>query len=326
MLGKMLKVQFIGVMVSLVVIASSCVPGRQHEEVKAHRDKLLAEQESLRAQSKSAIEKTSDLQVTIEALEKQVKTLKQDTAMLGTSNRKLRYQYDKILSLNDQLLDKSDKMRTGTEEERRKLLVELDNVRTQLELKEDRLDKLDKELREKEASLAEREERIKELQDLIKSKDDAMTALKDRIVAALAGYEDKGLSVEQRNGRIYVNMEAKLLFASGSTEVGKDGVAAITDLAKIIESQPDLSVLIEGHTDTDQITSSKVPRDNWELSVLRATEVVKIMLKNSAITPDRLIAAGRSEFIPVDPADKARNRRIEVVLTPNLDAVFELLE
>lgn len=312
--------------VVLIALTTACVPGRQYEEVKTQRDQLLAEQETLRAKSKSAIESQKDMEVRIESLERKVKTLQEDTAMMGTSTRKLRNQYDKLLALNDQLLDKSDRARSGTEAERQQLLVELDNVRTQLELKEDRLDKLDSELREKEKSLEDREAEIQKLTDLINEKDAALTSLKDKIVKALAGYEDKGLSVEQKNGRIYVNMEAKLLFASGSTEVGKEGKQAVVDLAKVIQDQPDLSILIEGHTDTDKVSSSKIPRDNWELSVLRATEVVKIMTENSDIEPKMLIAAGRSEYVPVDPADKSKNRRIEVILTPNLDAVFELLE
>lgn len=312
--------------VLLVALTTACVPGRQYEEVKTQRDQLLEEQETLRAKSKSAIESQKDMAVKIENLERKVKTLQEDTAMMGTSTRKLRHQYDKLLALNDQLLEKSDRARSGTEAERQQLLVELDNVRTQLELKEDRLDKLDAELRDKEKSLEEREAEIQKLTDLIREKDEALTSLKDKIVKALAGYEDKGLSVEQKNGRIYVNMEAKLLFASGSTEVGKEGKQAVTELAQVIQDQPDLSILIEGHTDTDKVSSSKIPRDNWELSVLRATEVVKIMTENSDIKPEMLIAAGRSQYVPVDPSDKSKNRRIEVILTPNLDAVFELLE
>lgn len=304
----------------------ACVPGRQFEEVRTQRDQLLSEQETLQASTKAAEERSKDLDVKVESLDRQVKVLREDTAMMGVSTRKLRSQYDKLLALNDQLLDKSDRARSGTEAERRKLLTELDDVRTQLELKEDRLDQLDAELKAKENDLLERETKIRELTSLIHEKDSALTSLRGRIVEALAGYQDKGLSIEQKNGRIYVNMEAKLLFASGSTEVGDEGRRAVIDLAKAIEDSPDLNILIEGHTDTDKITSSRIPRDNWELSVLRATEVVKIMTGNSKIQPGMLIAAGRGEHVPVDPSDKAKNRRIEVVLTPNLDAVFELLE
>lgn len=322
----MKKLTFIYALGAGLLVFTACVPGRQYEEVKAERDKLLAEQKDLRSSSKSAIENYKDLEVQVESLGRQVKTLREDTAMMGTTTRKLRAQYDKLLSLNDQLLDKTNEARSITEAERQQLLIELDQTRTELEMKEDRLDQLAEELRQKENDLEEREARIKELTDLIAEKDRALTSLKERIVEALAGYEGKGLSVEQRNGRIYVNMEAKLLFASGSTEVGQEGKQAVIDLAKAIEDSPDLNILIEGHTDTDKIYAKTIPRDNWELSVLRATEVVKIMTANSKIEPEMLTAAGRSEYVPVDPNDKSKNRRIEVVLTPNLDAVFELLE
>lgn len=322
---KKLKTAYLSIIV-LVGITSACVPSRQYEEVKSQRDELLAEQETLRASSKSAEEQVKDLEVRVESLQKRVNSLQADTSMLGTTTRKLRSQYDKLLSLNDQLLDKTNQARSMTEAERKQLLIELDKTRTELELKEDRLEKLAEELKQKEKDLEEREARIQELTNLINEKDSALTSLKERIVNALAGYEGKGLSVEQRNGRIYVNMEAKLLFASGSTEVGKEGKQAVIDLAKAIEDSQDLNILIEGHTDTDKISSQTIPTDNWELSVLRATEVVKIMTANSKIEPEMLIAAGRSEYVPVDPSDKSKNRRIEVVLTPNLDAVFELLE
>lgn len=322
---KKIKLQLL-TFIAIAAIAASCVPGRQFEEVKAQRDQLLAEQEALRTSSKSATETTKDLQVKVENLTRKVNMLSEDTAMMGISTRRLRSQYDKLLALNNELLDKSDRARSGTEAERRQLLIELDQVRTELELKKDRLDKLESELNAKEKDIQKREAEIQQLTDLINEKDAALTTLKDKIVKALAGYEDKGLSVAQKNGRIYVNMEAKLLFASGSTEVGTEGREAVIGLAKAIEDSKELNILIEGHTDTDKVTSSRIPRDNWELSVLRATEVVKIMTANSTIRPEMLTAAGRSEYVPVDPSDKSKNRRIEVVLTPNLDQVFELLE
>ncbi|MFN9801393.1 MAG: flagellar motor protein MotB, partial [Bacteroidota bacterium] len=98
------------------------------------------------------------------------------------------------------------------------------------------------------------------------------------------------------------------------------------DLAKAIENEADMEIIVEGHTDTDKINSSSVPRDNWELSVLRATEVIKIMVASSSIKPSLLTAAGRSEFHPVNPADKARNRRIEIILQPNLSELYKIIE
>lgn len=318
---------------SLIIMAvalftvTACVPGRQYEEVKAQRDKLLAEQQGLRGSSQSAEEENKELKMKVETLERNVKALQEDTTFISQTNRKLRVQYDKLLALNDQLLDKTNQARTGTEAERQQLMVQLDVLKSKLEAKEDSLVQLDLRLRDREESLKDREAKIDALTKLIADKDKSLTDLKDRLVKALAGYEDKGLSVEQKNGRVYVNMEAKLLFASGSTAVGAEGKGAVVKLAKAIEDQKDLNIVIEGHTDTDKITSSgKIPRDNWELSVLRATEVVKIMTENSSINPNILTAAGRSEYLPVDPNDKAKNRRIEFVLTPNLDQIFEMLE
>jgi chemotaxis protein MotB len=98
----------------------------------------------------------------------------------------------------------------------------------------------------------------------------------------------------------------------------------LEDLAKVVSSQSNLEIIVEGHTDTDQLRSGAIPRNNWELSVLRSTAVVEI-LTGAGVQPSALAASGRSEYHPVDPDDKARNRRIEVVLSPNLDALFDLI-
>ena len=153
-----------------------------------------------------------------------------------------------------------------------------------------------------------------------------MKALKDRVSAALTGFEGKGLTVEQRNGRIYVSMENKLLFPSGSAIVDAKGKEALTKLAKAIENEKDLSILVEGHTDTDKIQGGSTYKDNWDLSVMRATSVVRILQESSAIDPTRITAAGRGEYIPLDAADKAKNRRIEVILSPDLQELYKLVK
>ena len=132
--------------------------------------------------------------------------------------------------------------------------------------------------------------------------------------------------MEQRNGRIYVSMDNKLLFPSGSAAVDTKGREAITKLAKAIENEKDLSILVEGHTDTDKIGAGSTYKDNWDLSVARATSVVRIMQESSKTDPVRITAAGRGEYVPVDPNDKAKNRRIEVVLIPDLNELFKLVK
>ena len=167
--------------------------------------------------------------------------------------------------------------------------------------------------------------KVNELEEIIASKDAIVKALKDKVAKALLGFRDKGLSVIEKDGKVYVSMDAKLLFASGSTKVDSEGIKALKELAKVLEDQEDLEILVEGHTDTDKMRSNSHPVDNWELSVLRATSVVKKILENSTMDPPTVSASGRSQFIPIDIENKAKNRRIEVVLIPKLDELFEII-
>jgi chemotaxis protein MotB len=185
--------------------------------------------------------------------------------------------------------------------------------------------KLDEELKVKQALLVEREKRVNELEEAIRKKDAKIQLLKARVANALRNFENQGLTVVQKNGKIYVSLEAKLLFNSGSTKVEEEGKAALVELARVLETERDLEIVVEGHTDTDKLTSSVSPKNNWELSVLRATSVVELMLANSSMVPAQIMAAGRGEFHPVDPNDKAKNRRIEIIISPNLNELFEII-
>jgi len=150
------------------------------------------------------------------------------------------------------------------------------------------------------------------------------------LVNALSGYADKGLSVEMKNGKVYVMLEERLLFATGSIVVDAKGVDALKDLSKVLEKNPDINILIEGHTDNVPMKGTGDMKDNWDLSVMRATSVVKIITGNSKVSPTRLTAAGRGEFIPLDKSNtvegRKKNRRIEVILTPKLDEILKVLE
>ena len=220
--------------------------------------------------------------------------------------------------------------------ENRKLLEALRDTQTDLQRREDEVREIEQELQAKERrlndledALKSREARVAELESIIAEKDATVRALKDRIAAALTGFIDKGIAVEQRNGKIYVSLEAQLLFPSGSTVVNAEGKGALIDLAKVIKDEQDITILVEGHTDSDPFTGSGVIKDNWDLSVMRATAVVRIMTENGGMAPSMLTAAGRGEFVPVadnsTKEGKAKNRRIEVVLTPNLDQLFEII-
>lgn len=318
----------------IVAIASlvACVPARKYEELEAKQKTCAEELEALKSKVTGLETQNIELQAMIPDLQETIARLKGDTTLLGKSLRMKEQQYDKINDLNDELIAKMEKLQKGSAQENQKLMSDLIATKLMLQQKEDELNALEKELNAKKETLdvlskelEKREERVNELEALIAAKDAAVNALKEKVANALLGFKDKGLTVEQRNGKVYVSMEAKLLFPSGSTKIDPEGKKALIELAKVLQDQADLEVLVEGHTDTDAIKSSSHPTNNWELSVLRATAVVEIMLANSTMEKTKITAAGRSEYLPVDPNDKAKNRRIEIILIPNLDELFEII-
>ena len=187
-----------------------------------------------------------------------------------------------------------------------------------------------KKIGERENELEERITRVEELETLISNQQEAMQMLKKTLADALLNFEDKGLTVEARDGKVYVSMENKLLFKSGSWEVESEGKKAISSLGKVLAENPDISILIEGHTDNVPYQGKGPLKGNWDLSTKRATSIVTLLLTHKEILPQNLTAAGRGEFLPVAPNSskdgRAINRRIEVVLSPKLDEITQLLK
>lgn len=307
-------------------IFQACVPQRKYAEMETRKKTAEADNAELRARNEKLQTTVTEQTAAIDVKDKQIEQLKADSTLLGKSYRQLRTQYDKINELNDILSNKNSQMLQHASEENRKLLTDLNKAQEQLQIKEDALKVLEKAVDAKQAAIKDREERLQELESLLKAQNEASEALRVKVQQALLGFKDKGLTVTQKDGKVYVSMEAKLLFASGSTTVDPNGRKALIDLAKAIENEVDMEIIVEGHTDTDRISSSSIPRDNWELSVLRATEVIKIMTANSNIKPAVLTAAGRSEFHPVSSTDKSKNRRIEIVLQPDLGELYKIIE
>lgn len=172
--------------------------------------------------------------------------------------------------------------------------------------------------------------RVGELENLINEKEKNLSLLKKNLSNALLNFEGKGLTVDQRNGKVHVSMENKLLFKSGSWTVGSEGIKAINQLSNVLAENPEINVLIEGHTDNIPYSGNGSIKNNWDLSTKRATSIVLLLLKDKMILPQNITAAGRGEFLPIgsNSSEKGRssNRRIEVILTPQLDTITELLE
>lgn len=306
-------------------LLAACVPAKKYNDL-VEREKLCSEE--LAAFKNNSITnegKAKDIEARYNVLLNEVTTLRADTSKLGQNHRMVQAQYDKMVLQNLAYEKRLEEERNKGVKETGALQSDLEGKNEELQRKQEVLNQLEGELKSKQQLLEDREKRVNELEEMMQRKDEAVKTLKNKVAGALRGFENKGLTVVEKNGKIYVSLEAKLLFTSGSTTVEAEGKKAIIELAKVLEKEVDLEVIVEGHTDTDKLVASAHPKSNWELSVLRATAVVEIMTTNTKVNPAILMAAGRSEFHPVDPADKAKNRRIEVIISPNLNALFELI-
>ena len=311
-------------LVSVVLLGamSSCVSSKVYNDLQSRYDALKGEKEALLGENQT-------LDSTNNNLENQLNTLQDSYDRLVAERNQLRQDYDATknnlenLKASYEALEKNSSAAIRANvDQNKELLAQLESKERALAEERSRLEALKKQL-------DSRSQRVDELESLIAAKDQAMKNLKDAISRALLDFEGKGLTVEQRDGKVYVSMENKLLFQSGSWAVNENGRRAVQQLGSVLATNPDINVLIEGHTDNVPYRGNGPLQDNWDLSTKRATSIVRILLGNSQIDPASLTAAGKGQFVPVAPNSttegKAKNRRIEVVLTPKLDEITKLL-
>lgn len=306
----------------LLVFVTSCVSPKVYKNLEDKYAALKKENRSLQNEY-DALLKAKNI------AENQYNTTKEDydNAIADRNNWEAEYkalvkEHDNLKTSYNALEANSSSAIATNSKKNRELLAQLEAKEQALASENERLEKLKKEL---EA----RSNRVAELESVIAAKDAAMTNLKNAISNALTDFEGKGLTIEQRNGKVYVSMENKLLFNSGSWAVGVEGKKAVKQLGTVLGDNPEIAVLIEGHTDNAPYTGSGQVKGNWDLSTKRATAIVEILQENESINPENLTAAGRGEFAPIADNDstegKAKNRRIEVILTPKLDEISKLL-
>lgn len=333
------------------ILLTSCVAERRfQDEVKA-RSKAEEEAAKLRSENIDLNARVAELLVDLEDAERQLKALRQDTAVHASTMNRLTRNHERLNDTYEKLVEQMDKLRAGNAEDSKRFMRELQDARDDIQKQEDELRELEltlakkegnldnmrseleksqKELDDKRVQLMARAMRINELEGILARKDSAVTALKNKITNALLGFEDQGLTIEQKNGKVYVSLEEQLLFKSGSWVVDAKGKEALMKLGKVLQTQPDVGILVEGHTDDVPYGGNGNVTDNWDLSVKRATSIVKILMENSDINPTQLTAAGRSEYLPLDTADtkeaRAKNRRTEIIITPKLNELFQILE
>lgn len=303
-----------------IFLISSCVSSKVHKDLQAQYDSLDSRYNKLSGDLK---ETRSKGEKDLASLREDYNTLRSERDQLELKLKNTESELENLKISYDALEANSSSALSENSKRNRSLLAELDEKEKSLKEEQARLEKLQKDL-------TSRSNRINELEGLIAAKDAKMNALKTAVSNALTNFEGKGLTVEQRDGKVYVSMENKLLFQSGSWTVNSEGRKAVQQLGEVLGQNPDIAVLIEGHTDNVPYGGSGQLKDNWDLSTKRATSIVQILRENSSIDPVNLTAAGRGEFAPIAPnttaEGKAKNRRIEVILTPKLDEISQLLE
>lgn len=315
----------IGAVFVLGLFLVSCVPAKKYNELLEKEQQCSDALAKYKQDALTYEASSKDFKTKYEVASGQLQQLVADSTRLGMEYRTLLAKFDKQVAENEALEVSYNKLRLSGAKDVAELSAELEAKKRELQKKEEALLKKEADLKQQESLIATQRAELANLKEILAKQEEATRLLKDKVTKALKGFESQGLSVEVRNGKIYVSLEAKLLFASGSTTVEQKGKAALIELAKVLESETELEIVVEGHTDTDAMNGSSHPRNNWELSVLRATSVISIMTSNSKMNPKQLMAAGRSEYQPVDPNNKAKNRRIEIIISPNLDALYELI-
>ncbi|HTG66886.1 MAG TPA: OmpA family protein [Flavobacterium sp.] len=309
----MIKKISLGLLV--LALSTSCVSKKIYTDLENKYTDLKKENRSLSDENADLLKAKNQLESDRDALKNDLIKLKSERDKLTADQKALNEKLARLQDSYSALEKNSNDALESNMKKNRDLLAELEAKQKALSIEQGRLSKS--------------AQRLKELEDMIAAKEATMRKLKETLSKALNGFEGKGLTVEQKNGKVYVSMENKLLFNSGSWAVSSEGKKAVVELGKVLADNPDIAVLIEGHTDNDPYGGSGPIADNWDLSTKRATAIVGILSENKAINKKSLTAAGRGEFSPLatnETADgKAKNRRIEIILTPRLDEIAEML-
>lgn len=310
---------------------------RAEKNLEEAEARIAANGETIRAQNVE-LEKTKADMVSLNNI---IGRLESDNRAISDRADKLTKDMDEMVrkqleernQLRNQLFATNDSLRLQ-EGVFQRIAQELADKKEQSEKKEAerlaQLNALEADLNRAKQEMAQREKRLNELEAILAEKDSVVNVLNATVSRALTSFTGSGLNVSKRDGKVYVSLTEQLLFASGSTQIDPRGRQALRELAKVLSENPDINVLIEGHTDDVPLNGSGHLRDNWDLSVLRATAVTRILTDGTGVAPARITAGGRSQFVPLNPeknADARRaNRRTEIILTPKLNDLFNIIK
>ena len=304
---------------------SSClVAKKKYDEQVAIGKKLLDEKRDCNEKLDKANDDIKSLNEQLKKLSDEVEALKNQNLSLSEKSDRLKKANEDANKLYEDLKNEYQELSKSSSKAREKLSLQLAEKEQTLNQKQDELKKLSD-------ALNEREKRVKDLEALMAKKDAALSDLKKKITEALTGFNSDELKVTQKDGKVYVSLSDKLLFKSGSFAVDEKGKSAIVKVAEVLNKLTDVTIVVEGHTDNKQYTIAKGEvKNNWDLSAMRAAAVTNIIVNEGKLAPTRVVAEGHSEFYPVESNEttegRSKNRRIELVLSPDLKEIFKILE
>lgn len=310
------KIYYSWMSIVVALLITSCVSQNRFTRVSQKASQLESEKVITDEKLKSCISEREKLVEQATAINIEIEKLRKDTLERGTYQRKIQQNYGTLNDTYDKVLKNQDRMQSYSKEE--------------LTKREKELLESEKRINQLQSDVQAREERVKQLEKVLSEKDAAVNNLKSKVSNALLSFKEKDLTVQVKNGKVYVSLSEQLLFKSGSTVVDPEGIEPLKKLAGALKDQQDISIMVEGHTDNVPIAKGAAGvKDNWDLSVLRATSITKI-LTEAGVNPMKVVPSGRGEFSPLAEGNSAearqKNRRTEIILTPKLDELFKILE
>jgi chemotaxis protein MotB len=307
-----------------------CVASKKYDDLKARQAATEQGKAEAERQQRTAVAELRKATDELAELRLQTKRLTDDSTQTGNALRRTRQLYTQLTDSYDKLLKNSDRELANKSSDYNKVAQDLARREAELGELDAGLRRSRADIDKLNADLKTREARLAELQKALAEKDKAVNDLRASVTNALRGFQGTDLQVQMKDGKVYVSLSEQLLFKSGSTKVDPKGQEALKQLATVLQQQPDVNVVVEGHTDNVPFSrAAGAMQDNWDLSVLRATEIARL-LAAGGVPPQRVTASGRSQYVPVaandSPQNKALNRRTEIILTPKLNELLKILD
>ncbi len=315
-------------------LATSCVSKKELTDVSSQLKDCKVNSEAQSLDISNMRKHITQLQYDSAAAQKALDKFMRDSVSQSKSLHQAKMEIADLKEANRQL---SERVTGSTNSSEVKVLLsDLQKTQEKLQKREDALNASEKSLKasqealEKSAkSLAEKEKKVNELSSIINKQDSILKNLRQKVDAAFKNFQGKGIEVVNKNGKVYVSLDEKLMFKSGKWEVDEKGSNALNALAVFLSENKDINVVVEGHTDSLAYRGNGYILDNWDLSTKRATAIVRILLQNRNVDPSKISATGRAEFCPINDNNtsesRSKNRRTEIILSPNLDELLEAM-